>query len=326
MEEYEVDLHEYLRMLWRWKWLVVGVVVVSLLAATAASLWMPAVHQAEMVLSQSRDGSFRLPRSYSMPSLETVEYWAMDPPLLARVAEGTPADVQWLGRNTELYIEGDFLRVSTRGQLTLEVQEKLLDRLLRLLNEQLEQELLLLVDAELVRLEDSERRLEERLDELARKLKQLRQQAESKRGELLREIEALEAEITAQGARFGEEMNPEGYIADRRLRSLFGQLEPLEIELDRMDRLGVAYLSAGEVLEIEQSLEEIQAERSTLLTLRENPPQLLTNVMGPAGTGTSTDPSLRLNLSVAGILGLLAAFLLAGLASSISRQRRQSPP
>ncbi len=324
VEEYEVDLRDYVLVLWRWKWLVVGAVLVALVASLGATLGVPTTYQANMDLAQTSIRRLQLPPDFSMPSFETVKRWAMNPPLLAAVTDGTPADARWLERNLELSIQQDFLSASLRGGDDPELQENLLERLTAELNRELKGDLLNAVAARFAELDREERRLTERLTELDDALHTVREEAVKQREKLLQEIEAAEAQAAGRQPRFGEEMNLEGYMAERQLGALFARLEPIERKLDEIERLGVAYIAEREVQSIRDDLKDIDEERRLLLAVEEDPPDLLTQVMGPSGTARANRPTLRMNLAVAGVLGLFVGVLLAFFTEAMTKKREEA--
>ncbi len=118
MEEYEVDLRDYLRVIWEGKWVIAGVFVVAVVLTALVSFRLPDEYEARALLKlrplPTLDGL-----ALKLPSLQSVAAIAQSDELLLQAAgelqphypefqNDTPPQVyQWLKRNLKASVIED---------------------------------------------------------------------------------------------------------------------------------------------------------------------------------------------------------------------------
>lgn len=322
MDEYEVDLRDYVRVLWRWKWAVIGVFIMAVGLTALLTIRAPAAYKAEATLELVPIVGW--PEPIEAPSLEQLAHRVSDMQVLTRAAEGAPISARWLAAHLRASVSRDTLALTLQGELpSTEIEETLLGTIAAL-----EEEVQALLTGVALR----------RLEALIVEKATLRQRHAAWEAELtaahtgekarLEELNDRLAELQADegllATPLGEGMSVHSYLAMKELDLLFGRIERVEQALQDMDRLGVLYLPgvSGAWREVEGRLMALEAEEAVLRTLIAEPPALIEIVRSPVGAVTTLRPSLRLNLAVAGVLGLFVGVLLAFFVESMTRDRR----
>ena len=314
MEEYEVDLRDYLRVLWRGKWIVLATFLAAVGVAALVSFRAPDVFRAEAVLSwEVPPGA---PTNYSAPSIDSLLQRVRDPSFLSRAAalvEANPPSAAWLAGHLAAKKEGRFLELVLEAPLAPDTLQEYLSGVVSALDEELKSEVIQAVEE---RLSSLATRREELQGELARwesQLAQARTRAQDQRATLLEKIGEIESHPELLSLNLGDAVTVRGYLVQEELDLLYRRLQEVELALDEMDRLGVLALPGvgGKIGAIEGELVSLEVEEAALKELLCDPPAPLTLIRGPAASATPVGPNRKMNLAVAGVLGLFCGVLLA---------------
>lgn len=311
MNEYEVDLREYLRVLWRRKWLVVLTLVVALGATAAITLRAPDTYRAEALIAVQTP--LGMPAGYAPPSLDYLLEKCKGSVLLTAAAQGTGVSSSWLAENLQARKQGQFLELSLQTARPPGELQALLAAVVAALEEELREGVRTFLETkERVVGDDLNRLLAER-EGWQRALAETREQAEAKREELLTAIGARRADETAMRLSVGDAATVRAYAVQKELDVLFARPQAVELVLDDLDRLGLLALpgAAARVPSLEASIQAANAEQASLQELLVSPPTPLVVVRGAMASTTPLRPSLKMNLAVAGVLGLFAGVVLA---------------
>ncbi len=305
MEEYEVDLRDYLRILWRGKWVVLGVAVVAIgLAATFAAR-SPAVYRTEVLLAIERPAG--APATYTPPTADWLVERARDPGLLERAGLEP-------GRATSLEAknQGQFLQLSLRGPVPPRELEARLEQVVAALEEESQAGVGEAIARRLKELESEREADLIQLREWEAELERLREAAEAGRDRLRAMIAEIEADPKRLELSTGATSTIRGYLVQKELDLLYARLQAVELALDAMDRLGPAYLPnvGPELVRLRSELTSLEVEEASLQAMLPALPELLSPVRGPVSSGP-LGPGLKMNLAVAGVLGLFVGVLLA---------------
>jgi len=311
MEEHEVDLRDYLRVLWRGKWIVLATFLVAVGVAAVVSFKAPDVFRAEARLTVKDLSSYYpvlAPASRStdeknrpgdtMVSLEEVAEWAKAPAVWeeARALAGDkvpPAD--WLLSHSRVKVEGSLLELVLEGPESPTRLQVALSGLVAALQARSAERIRKEVEKATASLEARERALARRQAALEEELAQLKSAAQTQREEILSQIAER------------QDAPPE------ELGILYARLQAVELQLDKLERMGIYALPGGAetILYLEKERLALETEKEQLHDLQAAPPVLLELVRGPAASSTPVGPNRKMNLAVAGVLGLFCGVLLA---------------
>ena len=271
MEEYEVDLRDYLRVMWHKKWLILGVFLIAILAAGLISYHAPTRYQSEAVY-QWRKLPTISGAQLATPSVQAIAILFESQSLL----EQTLRELGYLGRpnatglKLEVKTDKDLITVRLSGALDPERLQALLEKLIALGIEQLNAQ----VRAELER---EKARLDQQL-----KLLQVKEEG------LSQEIAQLLASASDQQLPVGEfNATLEGFMMRQQLGGLYSRIASLQRQRDALE-----------------------LTRNEVALLVGDPPEVLTVVSTPY-KGVPVGPNRKMNLAVAGVLGLFVGVLLA---------------
>lgn len=271
MEEYEVDLRDYLRVIWRKKWIILITFLIALVAAALVSWGTPSRYAAN-ALYQLRVISAASGAAFSPPSTETAVAMLSSRALLQEAGRGLiPAGSPSSPLLKVTSREDSLLEIELQGTLSPDRLAEVLSQLVLLFSQRVKeqiqadtQEKLLGIERRAALLEAEQARLGQEIDELLRR----EGSAELKVGEL--------------------DATLEGWALRFELSNLYAQLTPIREEL------GTLRLS--------------QQELSELLATDWEP---LRAISAPSASTTPLGPSWTMNLAVAGVLGLFIGVLLA---------------
>jgi len=311
MEEYEVDLRDYLRVLWRGKWIVLATFLVAVGVAALVSFRTPDIFRAEAVLQVERP--LGLPTSYQPPSIEEVAERVRDYTLLFS-ALGDEETVSWIQKRWTVRQEKGFLVLRIEASRSPAELAGLLRRVVERLQDEYRRGV---TEAISVRLDEITRRtrvLHTQLVTWQEKVDQAYQEAQAQREELLAAIEELKENPEVLALEVGEQTRRlEGALAERELELLYGRLTPVELLLDGVDRQGMYYFPefANRAIAAEAELISLAEETQELQELLSDPPSPIVALSGPQALDAPVGPPRRTNLAVAGILGLFMGMLLA---------------
>ena len=276
MEEYEVDLRDYFRVMWRKKWIILGVFLVAVLAALLLSLRMPSQYEAS--------ASYQLTQApaatgikLSAPSSDLAVAMLSSRELLREAVEELGGADSPAGKVASLISsglkvtaqKGNLLQLKLKGMLSPDLLRRSLVRVIELFTIRVREQLQGEIQDELLKIE--------------RRVKWL----EAEQARLTQQIQAL-LEGNAQ-LKVGEfDATLEGFALRQELSSLYSRLTPIQRELDSLR------LSQEELKDI------ANMDWEPLLTI--SPPYASTLPIGP---------NRAMNVAVAGVLGLFVGILLA---------------
>lgn len=311
MDEYEVDLREYVRILWQRKWLVVLTLAIALGATAAIALLTPDAYRAEALLAVQTP--LGMPTGYALPSVDYVLEKCKDPALLAKPVQGTGASSSWLAGSLQARKQGGFLELSLQASRPPQELQLLLVGVVAALEDELRVDVRAFLGAKERTVNDQLERLLAERETWQRALEEARRQAQAKRTELVAAIQALRADEAAMRLSVGDAATVRAYAIQKELDLLFARLQAVELALAELDRLGLLALpgAATRVPGLEASVEAAVAEQGSLRVQLASPPTPLVVVRGAVASATPLRPSLKMNLAVAGVLGLFAGVLVA---------------
>lgn len=312
MEEYEVDLRDYLRVMWERKWLIVGVFLAAVLAAAAYSYRLPAEYEAQALIRWEGEIGFQ-GVNLRLPDINSVVELLKN---AAGVQPGTGvrAEAELLGGPRS---RSDFIRVRVQGPFPPADLERLLQDRIDAVHDLLQGELEAEINAKLASLTQQIEALMQRREALLQEMKkwitarveEIRRQEE----DLLTQLAQMQNIWDEAGDLAGEEV----LWASR----LIVHLQTLSQERLRLQgELTSPYPRPGsgfdaQLAEIDVNLQRLQltqqSYRSAAAWLREGTWNPLRVVQSPQGTGYPVGPPRTLNVAVAGVLGLFVGVLLA---------------
>jgi capsular polysaccharide biosynthesis protein len=271
MEEYEVDLRDYFRVIWRKKWIILGITLTAILAAALASFTKPSQYQAQAVY-QLQSAPTVKGVTLSSPSSEVAVAMLSSKELLRQAGKGLVDEARLLSSSLKVTVQkGDLIQVELRGALPPTALREVLGRLIELFSSEIKGQLEKEIQGELLRLERGLERLAALQAQLAQQIQELLERGENA------SLKVGELDATL-----------EGFALRQELANLYGRLAPLQREMDSLN------LSKEELSEI------AGAGWEPLITI--SPPYA-----SPAPIG----PNRSMNLAVAGVLGLFVGVLLA---------------
>lgn len=309
MDEYEVDLREYVRILWRGKWIVVGVVVVAVGLAAVLTVRSSDAYRAEVLLAVERPVG--IPSEYTLPTVDLLVERVRDPKLLDRAAQGTSFTGQWLAESLQAKRQDSFVQLSLQGPVPPPELERRLGRVVAALQEETR---VGLEESLARRLTEIQSQRETTLAELAgwdAELARRRTTAEIARDRLRSAIAEIRADPGKLKLSVGTDATIQGYLVQKELDNLCARLQVVELALDEMERLGPTYvMGAGQQVTLKNQLAALDREEASLRTVLSALPDPVIAVRGPVASGP-IGTSLKMNLAVAGVLGLFMGVLVA---------------
>lgn len=306
MDEYEVDLREYVRVLWRGKWIVAGVVAVALAVAAVATWRAPAEYRAEILLAV--EDSVSKPAGYTPPAAGWVVERAKDPAVLARAA-GASVSPLWLAGALTAAERRPFIALTVRAAQPGDVVAAVLDGVVTALHEDLASGVALAAERRLTELEAERERLQSRVAEWEEEFDRMRALTAEVRDRLRAEIARLGDDPALRSLNVGAETTVEGYLVQKELDLLYARLNKAQLALDEMERLGPASVAGAAWNDLAGQLAALEREDASLRSLLADPPSPLSVVRRTAVSGPFA-PSLKMNLAVAGVLGAFVGALL----------------
>lgn len=278
MEEYEVDLRDYFRVMWRKKWVILGVLLAAVVAALLLSLKAPSRYEAEALYQLDRAPSVREIK-LNPPSSQVAVAMLSSRELLQQAARelrltDSPAGglVSLISNGLKVTSQkGDLLQLELKGTLSPDALRKVLAKLVELFSARLKAQFRGEIEEELSR-------IEKRIELL---------EAEGSR--LTGQIEGLLGKEGNAQLKVGElDATLEGFAIRQELSSLYARLSPIQQELD--------------------SLRLSKEELNDLANLDWEP---LLTISPPYAPAAPVGPNRAMNVAVAGVLGLFVGVLLA---------------
>jgi uncharacterized protein involved in exopolysaccharide biosynthesis len=332
MEEYEVDLRDYFRVIWRKKWIILGVFLAAILIASLVSFRSPSQYRAEAVVRVNplpEVGSISIPS----PSPEMLLALLRSSDLLRQLAEesGLAGEEPFRGLSSQELIEWladhlkgnliektSLIRLELSGPLDPGLLTKILDRCLQSLRERLKGDIVSDVGREIDRISLEIIILEEQrtklIQEVEGKIAEQKAILEKQREELLQQLSAIEADKTKLQLQAGEQSATlEGVVLREKFIALNNRLQQVEqgiIDLELKGREMFPYLNAR-IGELDRQLAELEVTRSEAYRLFDSGWEPVYVLSKASASSSPVGPNRSMNLAVAGVLGLFVGVLLA---------------
>ena len=314
MDEYEVDLRDYLTVIWERKWIIVGVVIVAVLAAAVYSYTRPDEYRARALLGYQSDPpmtQIAMPARSETAASVSVSLGLPQANALIPVLESS-GDVA-----VEALNGSDLLRIRTEGPALPAELEARLRASIEALGDFLQQRI--------------GERIAERLNSLDDEIQFFQQQraslleriAEREAGRL----QALQAQREQVVQQLDRLMNGAADRADdefaagaSRQASLLALTSQLQVIQGRMAQLesdaaspqpeaGSAY--EQRLVELDTHLQALELAQRQYQRLRDTGWTPLSVAQAPQGSDVPVGPNRQLNVVIAGVLGLFVGLLLA---------------
>jgi len=331
VEEYEVDLREYVRILWWGKWIILGVFAVAIGLAALLTVGSPKRYRAEGLVTVERPVG--LPSGYTLPTVDLLVERVRDPKLLDQAAQGTSFTGQWLAESLQAKRQDSFVHLSLQGPVPPQDLGRRLGRVVAALQEETRVGLEESVTRRLAEIQSQRKATLAELAGWDAELARQRATAEIARDQLRSAIAEIRADPGKLRLSVGADATIQGYLVQKELDVLYARLQAVELALDEMERLGPTYvMGAGQPVTLTNQLAELAKEEASLRAVLPALPDPVVVVRGPTASGP-LGASLKMNLAVAGVLGLFVGVLLAFLVhwlrttpSESSRRASTDPP
>ncbi len=287
MEEYEVDLRDYIRVIWQKKWIIVGVFLVAVIAAAVFSFRSPNAYETEALLQLESPPAVK-GAQIQMPSVQLALLLLKSMDLIAQTVqelEQAQITAGWLASNLTISnSQGNLLQLKLKGSIEPTLLKRILEKHIALFEQRIAEELKKSVERELERVKKEQKRLE-------RQKQRALEPLEKRRDEMLQAIKASQEALRLRGSQV------DTIIIWANLSSLYSRLQAIEKERDSL------------IFPIEQQLEDLsflEEELNGISSL--NPLSVINAAFVPQAP---IGPNRRLNILIVGALGLLLGVLLA---------------
>ncbi len=305
-----MDLRDYIRILWRGKWIVLATVVVALGVSALISFRSPDIYRASLVLAIEKLP--RLPGSFSMPTPQEVTERARDQNLLAGVL-GSADGVRWFLDHAKFETKEDLVSITLEGPGSPADLVNMLGAVADGLRDAYARDLAEAIALRLSEISLRKKTLEAQISEWQGFVDKAYREALRQRDEIRAKIEEIKKDPSLLQIEVGSERRTlEGALAEKEVDLLFSRLRPVESLIDGVDRLGILYFGqiSGRYVDAKTELLSLQEEEALLRELRDRD-SILRVIRGPNGSGEPVGPNRGMNLAVAGVLGLFVGILLA---------------
>ena len=321
LEYYEVDLRDYLRVLWRGKWIVLFCTLLAVGIAAFISFRSPDIYRVgarlsveeipipgitEVIIppSESETADYFV---FSPVSAAAVVEWTKDSAVIERVVTSSGVNVSpgWISGHLTAKASETFVDLALEGSLPPADLVRLLEGVIEALKERAQEAVREALTAVTTSLEAKRRKLEARKAAWEKELQGIKARTESQRDAILARIEAL----AAADVPVGETVM--GYRMRKELDLLYERLAQVELLLDEIERLGIGALpgAAKEYVLLEGELAELSTQKTILDALLEDPPASMTVLRGPQVPTAPVGPKRKTNIAVAGVLGIFVGVL-----------------
>jgi len=331
LDEYELDLRDYLKVIWEKKWLILGVFIVAVVLTTLLSFRLPNEYEARALLRlrpvPTIDGL-----QLKLPSLQQVATIVQSDEILLQAAQelqprypefqhATPLEVQqWLKRNLKASVveKSDLLEVRLPGDLPPERMRETLSLVIALTESKLQSDLQSNIELELTRISTTEKAVQEQLDavnaQLQSEIAQRKEILTAQRSELLARMDEIRKNPQFLRLAAGEQnATLQGIMLKREFEALNVRAQNLESELQKLDSRGRELFP-----EFHSRLQSLENERTQLQLLEgkvqqvfAKTPETIDIVSAPFVPEQPIGPRRTLNVLIAGVLGLFGGTLLA---------------
>lgn len=331
MDEYEIDLRDYLKVIWEKKWLILGVFVVAVVLAALVSFRLPDEYEARALLRlrplPNVDGL-----QLKLPSLQQIAAIVQSDELLLQAAQElqprypefqreTPLQIeQWLKRNLKVSVleKTDLLELRLPGDLAPDKLRETLSLIITLTETKLQSDLQANINLELTRLSTMTAVVQGQLDAVANQLQaeiaRRKEILEAQRAELVGRMDEIRKNPQFLRLAAGEQnATLQGIMLKREFEVLNARVQNLESELQKLDSRGRELFP-----EFHSRLQSLENERTELQLLEgkarqvfAKTPETVDIVSAPFVPEQPVGPRRTLNVLIAGVLGLFGGTLLA---------------
>jgi hypothetical protein len=308
LDYYEVDLRDYIRVIWRGRWIILATVAVAVGAAAFVSFRSPDIYSASLVLTVEQLP--RLPGSFSVPTPQEITERAKDERLLTEKL-GSDDRAQWFVEHAKFQVEKELVSVTLEGPAPPADLVGMLDAVVEGLREAYARDLADAIDLRLTEIALRVKTLEAQIAEWQGFADKAYREALRQREEIRAKIEAIKGDPSLLQVEVGLEWRTlEGALAEKEVDLLFSRLRPVEILIDGVDRLGILYFDqlSGRYVDAKAELLSLREEEALLRELRDKG-SVLRVVRGPNGSSEPVGPHRGMNIAVAGVLGIFAGIL-----------------
>ncbi len=346
MDEYEIDLRDYLRVIWEKKWLIAGVFIVAVILAALVSFRLPNEYEARALLRlrpiPSVDGL-----NLRLPSLQSIAAIVQSDELLLQAAQElqprypefqreTPLQVeQWLKRKLKASVieKTDLLEVRLPGDLAPERLREALQLIITLAESKLQNDLQANINLELTRLSTMTTFVQGQLDtvmnQLQTEIARRKEILESQREGLLQRMDEIRKNPQFLRLAAGEQnATLQGIMLKREFEVLNARALDIEIELQKLDSRGRDLFP-----ELHSRLQSLENERTKLQLLEGKVRQVFAKntetvdiVSAPFVPEQPVGPRRTLNVLIAGVLGLFGGTLLAFFVNYLRQPEQKAQP
>ena len=284
------------------------VVLVAVGLAAVVTVRSPDVYRAEVVLAVGRP--MGVPNNYTPPTADLLVERVQDRELLERVAAEGVVSASWLMGSVTARKQDSFAQITIQGSLPPHDLAGAAGRVVAALQEEAAAELVASIVLRLSELQSERDVLLLQVGDWEAELARSRAWAEARRDQLRSRIAELQGNPEVLGLSVGDGATIRGYLVQKELDLLYARLQAAEQALDEMDRLGSAYvMGLQEQLALHSQLATLDQEEAALRDLLSMTPQPVVVVRGPTVSGP-LGTSLKMNVAVAGVLGLFVGVLL----------------
>lgn len=236
MDEYEVDLREYLLILWKGKWIVAGVFVVAVALAWLLTARAPVEYRSEVLLAVERPVG--VPSGYSPPTAAWLVERARDPAILSRAAERTGVSTAWLSAALGARVQEAFVQLTVQGTRPGAEIAAVLDGVVVTLHEDLAAGVAQAVEGGLAEVDPKREGIWARLAAWEEELDRVRTATAASRDRLREEIARVRNDPALLTLSVGDDATIQGYLVQKELDLLYARLQRAELALDEMERRG----------------------------------------------------------------------------------------
>ncbi len=331
MDEYEIDLRDYLKVIWEKKWLILGVFVVAVVLAALVSFRLPDEYEARALLRlrplPNVDGL-----NLKLPSLQQIAAIAQSDELLLQAAQElqsrypefqreTPLQIeQWLKRNLKASVleKTDLLELRLPGDLAPDKLRETLSLIITLTETKLQSDLQANINLELTRLSTMTQVVQEQLDAVANQLQaeiaRRKEILEAQRAELLGRMDEIRKNPQFLRLAAGEQnATLQGIMLKREFEVLNARVRDIETELQKLDSRGRELFPEfhSRLQSLENERTELQLVEGKARQVFAKTPETVDIVSAPFVPEQPVGPRRTLNVLIAGVLGLFGGTLLA---------------
>ncbi len=302
MDEYEIDLRDYLIVIWERKWIIVGVFVAAIIAAAVYSYTLPDEYRAQALLSYQSSPVSNVAR-------EGTGSLALGLPN----AKGLISVIDSMGNAQAETLNGsDLIRLRVSGTSSPSDLEDGLQATIASVREFLANQMGTQVTERLSTLGDEIQFLRDQRSSLLERIRQRETQRlqalQAQRDQVVQQLDQLMDGSSADGTSSPGQATLLAMTAQ--LQVLQGQMARLETSSDApQPEAGSAY--EQRLVELETQIQELALAKRQYERVRDADWSPLSVAQPPQSSGAPIGPNRGLNVAIAGVLGLFVGLLLA---------------